>query len=125
VIVASGGRYQRLAVDELERFEGAGVYYAATDMEARECTGAGVIVVGGGNSAGQAAIYLAQRGSRVTICIRGEDLTKRMSSYFIDRIDADPRIDLLTTTEVRILERGTAPRTGHGGAHPDRRLGRS
>jgi thioredoxin reductase (NADPH) len=104
VIVASGARYQRLAVDELERFEGAGVYYAATDMEARECTGAGVIVVGGGNSAGQAAIYLAQQGSQVTICIRGGDLAKSMSNYLIARIDADPRIELLSTTEVRVLE---------------------
>ncbi|MDQ1432656.1 MAG: thioredoxin reductase [Actinomycetota bacterium] len=104
VIVASGARYQRLAVDDLERFEGAGVYYAATDMEARECSGAGVIVVGGGNSAGQAAIYLAQLGNRVSICIRGEHLTKSMSSYLIERIDADPRIEVLTATEVRVLE---------------------
>jgi thioredoxin reductase (NADPH) len=103
VIIASGARYQRLAVDELERFEGAGVYYAATDMEARECSGSGVIVVGGGNSAGQAAIYLAQQGSQVTICIRGDNLEKSMSTYLIDRIDADPRIELLTTTEVRTL----------------------
>ena len=64
-------------------------------MEARECTGAGVIVVGGGNSAGQAAIYLAQQGSRVTICIRGEDLAKSMSSYLIERIDADPATEWL------------------------------
>jgi thioredoxin reductase (NADPH) len=61
-------------------------------------------VVGGGNSAGQAAIYLAQQGSRVTICIRGADLAKSMSRYLVERIDADPRIELLTTTEVRVLE---------------------
>jgi thioredoxin reductase (NADPH) len=73
-------------------------------MEARECSGAGVIVVGGGNSAGQAAIYLAQLGNRVSICIRGEHLTKSMSSYLIERIDADPRIEVLTATEVRVLE---------------------
>jgi thioredoxin reductase (NADPH) len=103
VIVASGARYQRLAVAELERFEGAGVYYAATDMEARECSGSGVIVVGGGNSAGQAALYLAQQGSGVTICIRGDDLAKSMSTYLVERIDADPRIELLTATEVRGL----------------------
>ena len=59
MIVASGARYRRLAVDDLERFEGAGVYYAATDLEARICSGFDVIVVGGGNSAGQAAIYMA------------------------------------------------------------------
>ena len=76
VIVASGARYQRLAVDDLEEFEGAGVYYAATDLEARVCSGFDVIVVGGGNSAGQAAIYLAQQGSRVSIAIRRDDLSR-------------------------------------------------
>ena len=64
MIVASGARYRRLAVDDLERFEGAGVYYAATDLEARVCGGEPVIVIGGGNSAGQAAIYLAQSNAR-------------------------------------------------------------
>jgi thioredoxin reductase (NADPH) len=106
VIVASGARYQRLAVDDLERFEGAGVYYAATDLEARVCTGSEVIIVGGGNSAGQAAIYLAQQGSRVAIAIRRDDLRHSMSAYLVERIDADSRIDLLTCTEVRALEGG-------------------
>jgi thioredoxin reductase (NADPH) len=104
VIVASGARYQRLAVADLERFEGAGVYYAATDLEARICTGSDVIVVGGGNSAGQAALYLAQQGSGVSIAIRGSDLAKSMSAYLIERIAADPRIQVLTNTEVRALE---------------------
>jgi thioredoxin reductase (NADPH) len=103
VIVASGARYQRLAVDDLEKFEGAGVYYAATDLEARICTGQPVIVVGGGNSAGQAAIYLAQQGSPVSIVIRSNDLTHSMSQYLIERIDADPRIELVTDTQVRAL----------------------
>ena len=104
VIVASGARYQRLAVADLERFEGAGVYYAATDLEARICTGSDVIVIGGGNSAGQAALYLAQQGSGVSIAIRGSDLAKSMSAYLIERIAADPRIQVLTNTEVRALE---------------------
>ena len=104
VIIASGARYQRLAVDDLERFEGAGVYYAATDLEARVCTGSEVLVVGGGNSAGQAAIYLAHHGSRVAIVIRRDDLRRSMSAYLVDRIEADPRIELLTCTEVRALE---------------------
>ncbi|MEA2670437.1 MAG: thioredoxin reductase [Chloroflexota bacterium] len=104
VIVATGARYQRLTVDGLDRFEGAGVYYAATDLEARVCSGSEVVVVGGGNSAGQAAIFLAQQGSRVSIAIRGGDLTRSMSQYLIGRIEADPRIELLTTTEVRVLE---------------------
>jgi thioredoxin reductase (NADPH) len=103
VIVASGARYQRLAVPELEHFEGAGVYYAATDLEARVCAGSPVVVVGGGNSAGQAAIYLAQQRCAVTIAIRGSDLAKSMSHYLIERIDADPRIELATCTEVRAL----------------------
>ena len=103
VIVASGAQYRRLDVDDLARFEGAGVYYAATDLEARECRDSQVVVVGGGNSAGQAALYLAQQGSHVTIAIRRDDLAATMSRYLIDRIEADDRIDLATTTEVRAL----------------------
>jgi thioredoxin reductase (NADPH) len=103
VIIATGARYQRLAVEDLERFEGAGVYYAATNLEARLCAGQQVIVVGGGNSAGQAAIYLAQQGSRVSIVIRSNDLTHSMSHYLIERLDADPRIELFTATQVRAL----------------------
>ncbi len=103
-IIATGARYQRLAVDDLERFEGAGVYYAATDLEARICSGWPVIVIGGGNSAGQASIYLAQQGSQVSIVIRGSDLSHSMSHYLIERIDADPRIELVIDTEVRALE---------------------
>jgi thioredoxin reductase (NADPH) len=111
VIVASGARYRRLAVDDLERFEGAGVYYAATDLEARICTGSEVIVVGGGNSAGQAAIYLAQQGSRVSIAIRRRALAETMSHYLVERIEADPRIELLEHTEVRAV---------YGDGHLDR-----
>jgi thioredoxin reductase (NADPH) len=103
VIIAAGARYQRLAVDDLERFEGAGVYYAATDLEARICSGQPVIVVGGGNSAGQAAIYLSQQGSQVSIVIRGNDLIHSMSHYLIERIEAEAHIELVTNTEVRAL----------------------
>ncbi len=106
VIVASGARYQRLPVEGLERFEGAGIYYAATDLEARVCTGAPVLVIGGGNSAGQAAIYLAQNNCAVTIAIRRQDLSQTMSQYLIERIEADPRISLITGVEVRGLEGG-------------------
>jgi thioredoxin reductase (NADPH) len=104
VIVASGARYQRLAVEDLGRFEGAGVYYAATDLEARVCDGTPVLVVGGGNSAGQAAIYLGQHNCRVTIAIRRGDLTQSMSQYLIERIEADPKIDLVTRVEVHALD---------------------
>ncbi len=103
VIVASGARYRRLAVENLSRFEGAGVYYAATDLEARVCDGTPVLVVGGGNSAGQAAIYLAQNNCRVTIAIRREDLSQSMSQYLIERIEADPKIELVTGVEVQAL----------------------
>ncbi len=103
VIVASGAHYRRLEVDDLERFEGAGVYYAATEMEARVCRGAGVVVVGGGNSAGQAAIYLAQQGSPVSLVVRRRDLSETMSHYLIARIEADSRIEVLQHTEVRGL----------------------
>jgi thioredoxin reductase (NADPH) len=106
VIVATGARYRRLAVDDLERFEGAGVYYAATELEARVCRGDDVIVVGGGNSAGQAAIYLAQQGSHVCLAVRRSNLRADMSRYLIDRIEVDPRIEILTETEVRALEGG-------------------
>jgi thioredoxin reductase (NADPH) len=107
VIVATGAAYRRLDVDDLERFEGAGVYYAATDLEARVCAGFPVIVVGGGNSAGQAAIYLAQQGSAVSIVIRRDGLAETMSQYLIERIDADPRITVLPHTEVRGLAGAT------------------
>jgi thioredoxin reductase (NADPH) len=106
VIVASGARYRRLAVDDLERFEGTGVYYAATDLEARACDGTSVLVIGGGNSAGQAAIYLGQHNCKVTLAIRRDDLTQTMSQYLIERIDADPKIDLLTGVEVQRLAGG-------------------
>jgi thioredoxin reductase (NADPH) len=104
VIVATGAHYRRLDVADLERFEGAGVYYAATELEARVCRDEDVIVVGGGNSAGQAALYLAQQARAVTIVIRGNDLGKNMSRYLVDRIVADARIEVGCETEVRALE---------------------
>jgi thioredoxin reductase (NADPH) len=95
-------QYRQLPLERLDRFEGAGVYYAATDLEARVCAGQPVTVVGGGNSAGQAAIYLAQRGCAVTIVIRGADLTNSMSSYLIDRIDA--AADITVVADSRVIE---------------------
>lgn len=103
VIVASGARYTRLAVDDLDRFEGAGVYYAATELEVRLCAGAPVVVVGGGNSAGQAALSLARERCGVSLAIRRDDLSHKMSNYLVERIEADPAIDVLTCTEVRAL----------------------
>jgi thioredoxin reductase (NADPH) len=103
IVIASGARYQRLPVQDLERFEGAGVYYAATDLEARVCAGAPVLVIGGGNSAGQAAIYLAQNDCGVAIAIRRDDLRHGMSEYLVERIEANPAIKVLTGVEVRAL----------------------
>jgi thioredoxin reductase (NADPH) len=103
VIVATGARYRRLPLRDLERFEGMGVYYAATAIEARNCQDNAVVVVGGGNSAGQAALFLSEQGSRVTIVIRRDQLAATMSRYLIARIEADPSIELRTRTEVREL----------------------
>jgi thioredoxin reductase (NADPH) len=107
VIIATGARYRRLDVDDLERFEGSGVYYAATELEARVCRGYRSIVVGGGNSAGQAAIYMAQQGSPVSLVVRRRALSETMSQYLIARIEADARIEVLQHTEVRGLSGGT------------------
>ena len=103
VLIASGARYQRLEVNDLERFEGAGVYYAATDLEARACRGGEVVVVGAGNSAGQAAMYLAESGCHVSVAFRRSEITATMSRYLVDRIHGDPRIEVLPNTEVRVL----------------------
>ncbi len=99
VIVASGARYRRLPVDRLEQFEGNGVYYAATEMERRQCAASPTVVVGGGNSAGQAAMFLSDSGP-VTVVIRGDDLGKSMSRYLTDRIDAHPGITVRTETQI-------------------------
>jgi thioredoxin reductase (NADPH) len=104
VIVATGAAYRRLDIPNLADFEGNGVYYSATDLETRSCAGCDVIVVGGGNSAGQAAIYLSQLGSRVSIVVRRADLTSSMSRYLIDRIVADLHIEVKAETQVRGLE---------------------
>jgi thioredoxin reductase (NADPH) len=103
VIVATGARYRRLDAERLEDFEDNGVYYAATEIEARQCAASPVVVAGGGNSAGQAALFLADSGSPTTIVIRGPDLAKSMSRYLIDRIDAEPRIEVKTETKITSL----------------------
>ena len=104
VIVASGARYRRLDAVGLDEFEGRGVYYAATEAEARQCGSGPVVVVGGGNSAGQAAMFLAESGSPVTIVIRRPDLDATMSRYLVDRIEEHPRIEVKANTHVRRLE---------------------
>ena len=103
VLIATGADYRRLTVEGCERFEGCGVYYAATPIEAQLCRGSDVVVVGGGNSAGQAAVFLAGQVRKVYLVIRGDDLYKNMSSYLACRIEDTPNIEVLRNTEVRRL----------------------
>jgi thioredoxin reductase (NADPH) len=100
VIIATGAEYRRPALPNLSQFEGAGVYYTAMPMEAQLCIGEDVIVVGGGNSAGQAAVFLAQTSKRVHVLIRGEGLADTMSRYLIRRIEDNPTITLRTHTQI-------------------------
>jgi thioredoxin reductase (NADPH) len=106
VIVATGAEYRRPAIDRLAEFEGAGVYYGATPMEAQLCVGEEVVVVGGGNSAGQAAVFLAQTAARVHLLVRAGGLAETMSRYLIRRIEDSPRIVLRLNAEIIGLEGG-------------------
>ncbi|HEY2693672.1 MAG TPA: NAD(P)/FAD-dependent oxidoreductase, partial [Streptosporangiaceae bacterium] len=103
VIIATGAQYNRLPLDRLTEFEGIGVYYAATQAEAQACGPRPVAVVGGGNSAGQAALFLGRSSAEVHVIIRGESLQASMSRYLTDRIEQDPRITVWTRTEVTEL----------------------
>ena len=103
LLIATGAQYRRLDVDGVEQFEGTGLYYAASTAEALLCRGCPVIVVGGGNSAGQAAVFLAGHASRVLLLIRGDDLNKNMSSYLVRRIEQTANIELLCSTVIRRL----------------------
>ncbi|GII89136.1 thioredoxin reductase [Sphaerisporangium siamense] len=103
VVVATGTRYRRLEVPGAAGFEGAGVHYAATPAEARLCMRAPVVVVGGGNDAGQAAIYLARHAARVRLLVRAGDLGRSMSRYLADELRRDPGVRILLNTEVREL----------------------
>jgi len=118
VIAATGARYRRLDAARLEQFESRGVYYAATELEARMCAGSPAVVAGGGNSAGQAALFLADSGSAVTIVIRGPDLAASMSRYLVDRIEADKRIVVRRNTRIVALE-GDQSLTGVRVSGPD------
>jgi len=110
VLVASGAEYRGLDVPGLEQLEGAGVYYAATEMEARLCGGYEVVIVGGGNSAGQAAMYLSRFARTVHVVIRGGDLGKSMSRYLVDRIERSPNVRVHRQTRVTAVEGTTALR---------------
>jgi thioredoxin reductase (NADPH) len=103
VVIATGARYRKLQVPRLEEFEDVCVHYAATLIEAQLCTGESVAVVGGGNSAGQAAVFLARRVRKLRLLVRGEELGESMSRYLADRIERTPGIEVRLHTEVREL----------------------
>ena len=98
--MATGVQYRRIPLERLEEFERAGIYYAATDLEARFCKNTQAVVIGGGNSAGQAAMFLSRHAKHVHVCIRRDSLATTMSDYLLRRLEADPRITIHTHTEV-------------------------
>jgi thioredoxin reductase (NADPH) len=104
VIIATGAEYRRLSLENLSQFEGVGVHYGATPIEAQLCNGEEVVVVGGGNSAGQAAAFLARSARRVHMLVRSRGLAETMSRYLIRRLEQNPAIDLRTQTEIVALE---------------------
>ncbi len=106
VIIATGAKYRKLPLDSLSRFEGAGVYYSATHIEVPLCSGEEVIVVGGGNSAGQAAVFMARTVKRVHVLVRSGGLSQTMSRYLVRRIEDNPAIAVRTHTEIIALEGG-------------------
>ncbi len=110
VVIASGARYSKLDVPDYDRFEGNGIYYAATAMEAQLCAGTEVIIVGGGNSAGQAAVFLSRHVAHVHILVRGDGLAATMSDYLVQRIETSAHITVHPHTEITAL-RGDTPLT--------------
>ena len=104
VIIATGAEYRRPPLAKLSQFEGAGVYYTAMPMEAQLCAGEDVIVVGGGNSAGQAAVFLAETARRVHMLVRADGLADTMSRYLVRRIEDNPAIVLRTRAQIVALE---------------------
>src|SRR2546428_2758030 len=101
VLIATGADYCRLDAENRERFEGVGVYYAATALEGQICRNETVIVVGSGNSAGQAAMFLSEGAAKILLVIRGDDITKKMSDYLSRRVQAQPNIEIFYRTEIR------------------------
>lgn len=104
VVIATGAEYRKLPLPNIAQFEGAGIYYGATFIESQLCDGDEVVVVGGGNSAGQAAVFLAQSAKKVYMLIRSKGLSETMSRYLIRRIEENPAIELMVCTELTALE---------------------
>jgi thioredoxin reductase (NADPH) len=120
VVIATGARYRKVGLSEEERFQGAGLYYAATELEARACKGQEVVVVGGGNSAGQAAMFLASRASCVRLVYRGSDLSESMSHYLIERLRRTANVRIETRSQIVELsgdDRLRAIKIGDGEGH--------
>jgi thioredoxin reductase (NADPH) len=107
VVIASGAQYNKPSIENLTKFEGLGVYYGATHIEAQLCGDEGVIVVGGGNSAGQAAVYLSQTVGKVHMLVRSSQLSDTMSRYLIQRIEENPKIEMHYSTEIVALDGDT------------------
>ncbi|HTM47307.1 MAG TPA: FAD-dependent oxidoreductase [Bryobacteraceae bacterium] len=107
LLIATGADYRKLGVEGCDRFEGAGVYYAATVAEGQLCRGSNVVVVGGGNSAGQAAVFLAGQARHVLLLLRSDDLYRNMSSYLARRIQRTPNIEVVYNSTIRRMKGGT------------------
>jgi thioredoxin reductase (NADPH) len=107
IIIASGVQYRKLALSNIEQFQGVGIYYAATYIEAQLCKDEDIVIVGGGNSAGQAAVFLASSCRHVHLLVRSNGLAESMSRYLIRRIEDTPNITLRTRTEITALEGDT------------------
>ena len=122
VVVASGARYRHPTIADIARFEGRGIWYWASQIEAQLCAGEEVALVGGGNSAGQGAVFLSAHASKVRMMVRGPGLAESMSRYLIDRIAATPNIELMTETELIALS-GAAGANLEGVRWRDRRAG--
>jgi thioredoxin reductase (NADPH) len=104
IVIATGAQYNRPALDNLAKFEGRGIYYGATYIESQLCEGEDVIVVGGGNSAGQAAVFLSQTARKVHMLVRSSGLSETMSRYLIQRVAENPKINLHYSTEIVSLD---------------------
>ncbi|MEM7592080.1 MAG: FAD-dependent oxidoreductase [Cyanobacteria bacterium P01_A01_bin.83] len=100
ILIATGVSYRRLPIEGIEKYEGAGIYYSATTVEAEICGGQTIVIIGGGNSAGQAAVFMSKHAQEVKLLIRGDDLAKSMSDYLLQRVETIPNIELMTHTEV-------------------------
>jgi len=110
ILIATGVTYRQLPIPGIKKYEGVGIYYSATTVEAQMCGGQTIVIIGGGNSAGQAAVFMSKHFKEVILIIRGSDLTKSISNYLVQRIEIIDNINLMTHTEVtgvtgdRVLE---------------------